>query len=98
MRAMRAIILPLLALASPAAAAGPWLDWGGLNNRAMAGEAEARAFRNPADARSEAEARALGARVGRMVAAGDCTGGEKMARAAGDVELAAAVRKYCLGS
>ena len=96
---MRSIIILLLGLSSaPAAAAGPWLDWGALNNHAMAGEAEARASRNPGDARSEAEARALGARVGRMVAAGDCTGGEKMARAAGDAELAAAVRKYCLGS
>jgi hypothetical protein len=38
---------------------------------------------------------ALGQRVGEIVSLGDCSEGERMARAAGDFALVAAVREYC---
>lgn len=38
---------------------------------------------------------ALGERVGDVVALGDCAEGERLARAAGDFALVAAVRQYC---
>jgi hypothetical protein len=96
---MRSAIPLLLALATPlmAAAAAPapappakslWVDWSTLARRA----AEAQ----PAPRGTVEEAQALGDRIGRMVAAGDCRGGEKMALAAGDAKLALAVRNYCL--
>jgi hypothetical protein len=96
---MRAAIPLFLALATPlmAAAAAPapappaktlWIDWSTLARRA----AEAQ----PAPRGTVEEAQALGDRVGRMVAAGDCRGGEKMALTAGDSKLAQAVRNYCL--
>ncbi len=93
---MRAAILLLALLApcsavaaSPAAVKGQWIDWNELSRRAAAAQAQA-------PAQSEDQARALGDRVGQMVAAGDCRGGEKMALAAGDTKLALAVRNYCL--
>ena len=39
--------------------------------------------------------RALGERVGDIVALGDCAEGERVARAAGDFALVAAVRDHC---
>ena len=39
--------------------------------------------------------RALGERVGDIVALGDCAEGERVARTAGDFALVAAVRNYC---
>jgi hypothetical protein len=45
--------------------------------------------------RSQDEAVALGRRVGEMVRAGDCAGGERMAREAGDLALVRAVREHC---
>lgn len=42
-----------------------------------------------------AGSRALGERVGDIVALGDCADGERVARAAGDFALVAAVRDYC---
>ena len=87
-----ALAVPLMAAASPPASTatqhGLWIDWGALSRRA----AEAQ----PAPRGTVEEAQALGDRVGRMVAAGDCRGGEKMALAAGDSKLAQAVRNYCL--
>lgn len=41
------------------------------------------------------EARALGDQVGEMVALGDCDGGERLAREAGDVALLRAVQDHC---
>ena len=87
-----ALAAPLMAAASPPAPApapqGLWIDWSALNRRA----AEAQ----PAPRGTVEEAQALGDRIGRMVAAGDCRGGEKMALAAGDTKLAQAVRTYCM--
>ena len=93
---MRAAILLIALLApasafaaSPPAVKGQWIDWSELNRRAASAQ-------TPAPAQGEDQARALGDRVGQMVAAGDCRGGEKMALAAGDTKLAQAVRNYCL--
>jgi hypothetical protein len=45
--------------------------------------------------RSEAEAVALGRRVGEVVRAGNCAQGERIAREAGDFALVRAVRAHC---
>lgn len=45
--------------------------------------------------RSRNDAEALGERVGRLVAEGDCAAGERIAREAGDFPLLAAVRAHC---
>jgi hypothetical protein len=50
---------------------------------------------SPLIGRSEEEAVALGRRVGEVVRAGDCAGGERMAREAGDLALVRAVREHC---
>ena len=41
------------------------------------------------------QARALGDQVGEMVALGDCDGGERLARDAGDLALVSAVQDHC---
>ncbi len=96
---MRAAIL-LLALLTPsmawAAAPSPpapptrslWVDWSALSRSAPEVQPQARAD-------EVAQAHSLGDRVGRLVAAGDCRGGERMALAAGDSALVRAVRDYC---
>jgi hypothetical protein len=50
---------------------------------------------SPLLGRSEEEAVALGRRVGEVVRAGDCAGGERMAREAGDLALVRAVQEHC---
>ncbi len=50
---------------------------------------------SPLEARSQAEAVALGERVGQVVRAGDCAEGERIAREAGDFALIRAVRDHC---
>ena len=91
-------MLPAAAVAqAPASGAadarGLWLDWRSVNGANLAAEA-----RRQSDApRTAAEARSLGDRVGQLVAAGDCEGGERMAREAGDFPLVDAVRDYCRG-
>jgi hypothetical protein len=73
----------------PAAPAkGLWIDWTALNQRAAEAQPQVRGD-------AMAEARSLGDRVGKLVAAGDCRGGERMALAAGDSALVRAVRDYC---
>ena len=99
---MRALILlasllvPTAAIAavpaSAPASANLWIDWNELSRRAAAAQVQP-----SAPAVSETDARALGDRVGQMVAAGDCRGGEKIAMAAGDSKLVEAVRAYCRG-
>ena len=98
-RMRRLILIAALALPSSVLAAAPapvpaadtlWIDWNELSRRAAAAQVQP-----SAPAVSETEARALGDRVGRMVAAGDCRGGEKVAMAAGDSKLVEAVRAYC---
>lgn len=96
---MRAAIL-LLALLTPAmahaAAPAPqpeparsmWIDWSALSQRAAEAQPQVRGD-------AVAEAHSLGDRVGKLVAAGDCRGGERMALAAGDSALVRAVRDYC---
>ena len=50
---------------------------------------------SPLDSRSQAEAIALGERVGQGVRAGDCAEGERIAREARDFALVRAVREHC---
>jgi hypothetical protein len=50
---------------------------------------------SPLQPRAEAEAVALGRRVGEVVRAGDCAEGERIAREAGDFALVNAVRDHC---
>jgi hypothetical protein len=50
---------------------------------------------SPLVPRAQAEAIALGERVGAVVRAGNCAEGERIARAAGDFPLVRAVRDHC---
>jgi hypothetical protein len=87
---------------------GLWTGWSGASRDSL--EAETRTQDQPGrDApattsipagsplfsRSREEAEALGARVGEIVRGGDCAGGERIAREAGDFALVQAVRDYC---
>ena len=103
--------LVLLALASaPAAAAettpapervrfqGLFVDWSSANRQSI--ETERLGAKRPAapaqaGAGPVAGSVALGERVGDVVALGDCAEGERIARAAGDFALVAAVRQHC---
>jgi hypothetical protein len=90
---MLALTVPAMAQAADPApvqdsAKALWSDWGTLSRRAAEAQPEIRGD-------SVAEARTLGDRVGKLVAAGDCRGGERMALAAGDSALVRAVRDYC---
>jgi hypothetical protein len=87
-----ALLTPSMAAAAAPASRGLWVDWSELSRRAAAQPASPAA----GDPRSVERARALGDRVGRMVAAGDCRGGERAALEAGDSQLVQAVRAYCL--
>lgn len=83
--------------------------WDGANRESMeveAGAAEPAAASGPgsnaipaysplAPPRSEAEAVALGRRVGEVVRTGNCAQGERIARDAGDFALVRAVRAHC---
>ncbi|HEX8644573.1 MAG TPA: hypothetical protein VF702_11745 [Allosphingosinicella sp.] len=95
-------------LAAPAAAAadnvpapaqarfqGLFVDWSAASRQSI--EAEREALQRPAAAPTEngAGSVALGERVGEIVALGDCAEGERIARAAGDFALVAAVRRHC---
>lgn len=70
---------------------GLFIDWRSLNRDAVRAESVERV---PSET-DRGAARTLGERVGEVVATGDCEGGERMAREAGDFELVAAVRRYC---
>lgn len=70
-----------------------FVDWSRLERDARAAEAAP----PPGAPRSAASAADLGARVGQMVATGDCRGGEQIALDAGDLALARAVRRHCNG-
>jgi len=82
--------------------------WDGVNRDSIEAEAspepaqaaaDAQSFAVPAysplQPRSQAEAVALGERVGQVVRAGDCAEGERIAREAGDFALVRAVRDHC---
>ncbi len=95
---------------APEAPANPYREmftrWDGANQDSMAAEAgtaqpaaepEDRAIPaySPLVSRPQAEAVALGERVGAVVRAGDCAEGERIAREAGDFALVRAVREHC---
>ena len=92
------------------APANPWQQlftrWDGVNREAIdaetgpaqqAPEREGNAIPawSPLQPRSQAEAMALGERVGQVVRAGDCAEGERIAREAGDFALVRAVQAHC---
>ena len=96
-------------LAAPAAAApdtppapararfqGLFVDWSTASRQSIEAEREA-SQRPPAGAPTGegAGSVSLGERVGEIVALGDCAEGERIARAAGDFALVAAVRAHC---
>ena len=78
-----------------------FVDWNAASRQSIEAEREHAARPAPepvASASAEmavAGSRALGERVGEIVALGDCADGERVARAAGDFALVAAVRDYC---
>lgn len=73
-----------------------WVDWGEASAQSVSAElAQLQAERTKAERPPTEQAQALGKRVGEIVAAGDCAEGERVARAAGDMGLARAVRDYC---
>ena len=82
---------------------GLWTGWRDVNASAMALEKEAveevrQDYVTAGSERRRAlhqQGRALGERVGEVVRTGDCEGGERMAREAGDFALVAAVRAHC---
>ena len=104
------IILASALLATPAVAAETdtgfgslWTGWNAVARDAIVREREeadrVRQDLARADARRIAElrnqGRDLGERVGEVVRLGDCEGGERMAREAGDFALVEAVRAHC---
>lgn len=82
----------LIAVQAPAANPyrGLWTDWHAANRASTEAERNAPPPRHTAE-----EARALGTRVGEIVAQGDCRNGERLAREAGDMRLVEAVRRHC---
>ena len=98
------LLLALAAsLAQPAAAPPPpetsrfgalFTDWRSASQEALEQE-RSRDSAASAPVRSEAQARALGDRVGRIVAEGACEEGERIAREAGDFALVRAVQDHC---
>jgi hypothetical protein len=95
---MIAALFLLAAAAPPVAPPAPAMDGLFVSWRDVAREAEAaeRAAAVP-PRRDETQARALGEQVGETVARGDCDGGERMAREAGDLPLLRAVQAHCRG-
>ena len=78
---------------------GLFLNWNTINRQSIDAERQraqpqGEAAATPAGT-GAAGTRALGERVGEVVATGDCSEGERLARAAGDFALVAAVRDYC---
>jgi|GEM_PF-1918155 len=82
---------------------GLFVDWNTASRESIEAEREQAARPAPAPepvatasaAIAVPGSRALGERVGDIVALGDCAEGERVARAAGDFALVAAVRDYC---
>jgi len=80
---------------------GLFVDWNAAGRQSI--EAERQASVRPVlpaatpatAAMATAGSRELGERVGDIVALGDCAEGERVARAAGDFALVAAVREHC---
>jgi len=75
---------------------GMFTDWQGANRASAEAEREAQAQAPAAQPAAYGPGSpALGQRVGEIVALGDCSEGERVARAAGDFALVAAVRQHC---
>jgi hypothetical protein len=80
-----------------------FVDWNAASRESIEAERAQTALPAPAPERvatassaiAIAGSRALGERVGDIVALGDCAEGERVARSAGDFALVAAVRAYC---
>lgn len=96
------LLTPLLLAAAPEAEPrarfqGLFVDWSGASKAAVEAEQRPAAAAASPDhaAAATAGSRALGERVGEIVARGDCADGERVARAAGDFALVAAVRNHC---
>jgi hypothetical protein len=79
--------------------AGLWTRWGGVNRDSIQAEARRPPAAPPAVqgvwGAMQPGSPALGERVGEVVRAGDCEGGERIAREAGDFPLVEAVRAHC---
>lgn len=97
-----AILLAAMLAAQPLQAPPPngfggmWTPWTGANRDAMRAEASPQAPAAPVtNGQPAAGSAALGERVGEMVRLGDCEGGERVAREAGDFPLVDAVRAHC---
>ena len=80
---------------------GVFVDWSAATRESL--EAERKGAAQPPPAATPGGpvslaapgSRALGERVGEIVATGDCADGERVARAAGDFALVVAVRDHC---
>jgi hypothetical protein len=90
--------------AKSAGYAGLWTSWSGVSRQSVQAETEAgrrgrwdAGSASPAAERGRGQAAALGERVGEIVRDGDCEGGERVAREAGDFALVQAVRDHCRG-
>jgi hypothetical protein len=74
---------------------GLWTPWTGANRDAMRAETAPPPAAQPVRGPLAAGSASLGERVGEMVRLGDCEGGERLAREAGDFPLVEAVRGHC---
>lgn len=76
---------------------GLWTAWSNANNASLQAETARQAPAAPAAGAGPLRAGSpeLGTRVGEIVRTGDCEEGERVARAAGDFPLVAAVRAHC---
>jgi hypothetical protein len=101
-----ALLAPAPALAQPPAPSDfsrMWTGWTSINRESMSTERQGieqvrRDVASADSARVRAlrdQGRALGERVGEIVRLGDCEGGERIAREAGDFALVEAVREHC---
>jgi hypothetical protein len=98
------LIASALASAGPTPAAAPdpgfsglFTPWSGANREALRSETARAAPAAPAGP-LRAGSPELGRRVGEIVRTGDCEGGERVAREAGDFPLVEAVRAHCRGA
>lgn len=96
---LAASLQPQAAPQPPAAPAsrfgGLFTDWRGVTDEALESEQARVRGLPPEGAGGERQARSLGTQVGEMVALGDCDGGERVAREAGDLVLVRAVQDHC---
>ena len=102
------LLAAALAAAAPARAAPPsqphqqgfsglWTQWRNANDASLQAETSREAPAAPSGPAGPLRAGSpeLGTSVGEIVRTGDCEEGERVARAAGDFPLVAAVRAHC---